>query len=152
MTSYLIDINVWLAVTWDLHPQHGTASRWYAAVNESNDSALLFCRLTMLGFLRLLTNRTVMGDSTVTLNSAIGLYDRWIEDPRVELMPEPRQIDKLFRQALSAVATQPATKAVADCYLIGFAAAAGAHIVTLDKGLAGMAKMQKVPFALIRPA
>ena len=151
MTSYLIDINVWLAMTWDLHPQHVSASRWYAAMNESNDSALLFCRMTMLGFLRLLTNRTVMGDSTITLNNALKLYDRWILDPRVELLPEPRRIDKLFRQALSPVAAQPATKAITDCYLIGFAAAAGAHIVTFDRGLAGMAKRQKVRVALIRP-
>jgi hypothetical protein len=27
---------------------------WYAALNEPDDSSLLFCRMTMLGFLRLL--------------------------------------------------------------------------------------------------
>jgi toxin-antitoxin system PIN domain toxin len=151
MTSYLIDINVWLAMTWDMHPQHASASGWYAALNESADSSLLFCRMTMLGFLRLLTNRTVMGDSTITLKSALDLYDQWILDPRVELAPEPRLIDKPFRKALSPVSSQLATKAIADCYLVGFAAAAGARIVTLDKGLAGMAKRQKVPVALIRP-
>jgi len=47
MTSYLIDINVWLAMTWDLHPQHLRASRWC----QSRDrSTLMFCRFTMLGF------------------------------------------------------------------------------------------------------
>jgi predicted nucleic acid-binding protein len=100
MASYLIDINVWLAMTWDLHPQHASASRWYAGINQSNDALLLFCRMTMLGFLRLLTNRAVTGDSVVTLNNALRLYDQWILDPRVELVPEPRRIDKVFRQAL----------------------------------------------------
>jgi uncharacterized protein len=151
MTSYLIDINVWLAMSWELHPQHTSASRWYASMSGSNDSALLFCRLTMLGFLRLLTNRAVMGDSTATVSNALRIYDQWILDPRVELMPEPRGIDKLFRQALGPVAVQPATKAIADCYLIGLAGAAGAQIVTLDKGLAGLAKGQRVPVTLIRP-
>jgi hypothetical protein len=66
-------------------------------------------------------------------------------------VPEPRSIDKLFRQALVSVAAQPATKAVADCYLIGFAAAAGAHLVTLDKGVAGLARRQKVRVTLVRP-
>jgi predicted nucleic acid-binding protein len=113
-------------------------------VEPVNDSALLFCRMTMLGFLRLLTNRAVMGDSTATVNNALELYDRWILDPRVELASEPRSIDKLFRQALGPVA-------IADCYLIGFAAAAGAHIVTLDKGLAGSAKARRVPVTLIQP-
>jgi toxin-antitoxin system PIN domain toxin len=149
MTSYLIDINVWLAMTWDLHPQHANASQWYAAMDESNDCAYLFCRLTMLGFLRLLTNQAVMGDSTVTVNTALKLYDQWVLDPRVEFAPEPRGIDKLFREILASVAVQPATKAIPDCYLIGFAAAAGAHLVTLDKGLARWAKGQRVPVTLI---
>src|SRR5208283_4008130 len=87
MTSFLIDINVWLALTWDLHPQHVPAARWYASLD---DSALLFCRFTMLGFLRLLTDRQVMGDSTTTVAGALQLYDRWRQDPRVEMAAEPR--------------------------------------------------------------
>jgi predicted nucleic acid-binding protein len=83
----LVDINVWLALTWDRHPQHVPASRWYGSVG---DDTLLFCRFTMLGFLRLLTNQQVMGDSTTTLAGALELYDRWMQDPRVELAPEPR--------------------------------------------------------------
>ena len=107
--------------------------------------------MTMLGLLRLLTNRAVMGDSTVTLDNALAVYDQWILDPRVELAAEPLGIDKQFRQALRPVSGRPATKAIADCYLAGFASAAGAHIVTLDKGLAGAARKQKVSVALIRP-
>jgi predicted nucleic acid-binding protein len=99
-------------MTWDMHPQHVSASRWYAGLNGSADSSLLLCRATMLGLWRLLTNRTVIGDSTVTLSDALDLYDQWIRDPRVELAPEPRRIDKLFRQALSPVSRQPATKAL----------------------------------------
>ena len=36
-TSYLIDSNVWLALTWDRHPQHVLASGWYgSSVNTQN--------------------------------------------------------------------------------------------------------------------
>ncbi len=52
MTSYLVDINVWLALTWDQHPQHAPASDWYRSID---DVMLLFCRFTMVGFLRLLS-------------------------------------------------------------------------------------------------
>jgi toxin-antitoxin system PIN domain toxin len=142
----LIDINVWLALTWDKHPQHAPASRWYSSVD---DDALLFCRFTMLGFLRLLTNQAVMGESTTTLAGALQLYDQWTEDPRVELAPEPRGAEVLFRQAMAPFALQPATKAIADCYLVGFAEAAGAHIVTFDKGLAATARFRQVPVALL---
>jgi toxin-antitoxin system PIN domain toxin len=144
----LIDINVWLALTWDRHPQHAPASRWYSSID---DAALLFCRFTMLGFLRLLTNQTVMGDSTTTLAGALQLYDQWTEDPRVELAPEPRGAELLFRQAMAPFALQPATKAIADCYLVGFAEASGAHVVTFDKGLAATARFRQVPVALLDP-
>ena len=148
MTSCLIDINVWLALTWDQHPQHVPAFRWYASID---DSALLFCRFTMLGFLRLLTNQQVMGDSTTTLAGALQLYDRWRQDPRVDLAAEPSGTEALFRQALAPHSLQPATKAVADCYLVGFAEAAGAHLVTFDRGLAATARFRQVPVALLEP-
>jgi len=41
----------------------------------------------MLGFLRLLTSRAVMGDNTATITGALGIYDEWSLDPRVELAP-----------------------------------------------------------------
>jgi toxin-antitoxin system PIN domain toxin len=112
----LIDINVWLALTWDQHPQHAPAAKWFSRIENA---ALLFCRFTMLGFLRLLTNRQVMGGSTVTLAAALELYDRWRSDPRVELAGEPRGTEQRFREALRGHADEPATKAVADCYLVG---------------------------------
>jgi toxin-antitoxin system PIN domain toxin len=149
MTSYLIDINVWLALTWDQHPQHAPASRWYESLD---DSKLLFCRFTMLGFLRLLTNQQVMGDSTTTLAEALQLYDRWTEDPRVELAVELRGTEALFRQATAPHSLQPATKAIADCYLVGFAESSGAHVVTFDRGLTATARFRHVPVALLASA
>jgi hypothetical protein len=104
----------------------------------------------MLGFLRLLTNRKVMVDSTSTLAGALQLYDRWRQDPRVELTSEPRRAETLFRQARAPFALHSATKAIADCYLIGFEEAAGAHVVTFDGGLAATAHRQ-VPVALLEP-
>ncbi len=144
----MVDINVWLALTWDQHPQHAVAARWYG---EIDDASLLFCRFTMLGFLRLLTNRQVMGGSTVDLSGALDLYDRWRRDPRVELATEPRGTEERFRQALKLHLAEPATKAVADCYLAGFAEAARAQLATFDKGLAATARSLKVPVALLQP-
>lgn len=105
----------------------------------------------MLGFLRLLTNQKVMGDSTTTLAGALELYDRWAEDPRVELAAEPRGAETLFRQAIAPFALQTATKVVADCYLIGFAEAAGAYVVTFDRALAVTAIFRQVPVELLEP-
>jgi uncharacterized protein len=145
----LVDINVWLALTWDQHPQHTPATRWFETID---DAALLFCRFTMLGFLRLLTNQQVMGDSTVSVSGALDLYDRWRRDPRVELVHEPRGTEDRFRVALALHAAAPATKAIADCYLVGFAEAAGAHLVTFDKAFVVAAKAREVPVVHLRAA
>ena len=148
MISYLIDINVWLAMTWDRHPQHASAARWHDSLK---DASLLFCRFTMLGFLRLLTNEKVMGDSVATVAAALALYDRWRQDSRVELATEPRRTEALFRQALARFGRLPATKAIAGCYLVGFAEGAGAHLVTFDRGLAESARRRRLVVTLIRP-
>ena len=106
----------------------------------------------MLGFLRLLTNQQVMGDSTTTLAEALQLYDRWTEDPRVELAAESRGTEALFRQATVPYSLQPATKAIVDCYLVGFAESSGAHLVTFDRGLTATARFRHVPVALLAPS
>ena len=152
MTSYLIDINVWLAMTWDLHPQHAPASRWFGGLPGADEAELLFCRFTMLGFLRLLTNQAVMGDSTVALRDAFAIYDRWFTDPRISLAPEPSGMEALLRSAVSPFLSRPATKAIADCYLAAFAEASGAHLVTVDRGLAAIARRRNGPTVLIRPS
>jgi toxin-antitoxin system PIN domain toxin len=148
MTSYLVDINVWLAMTWDQHPRHRSAVGWHDSIQ---DATLLFCRFTMLGFLRLLTHEKVMGGSTATVNGALDLYDQWKQDPRVELVMEPRGTEALFRQAVGRFGRLSTTKAIADCYLVGFAEAAGAHLVTFDRGLAGIARRRQLAVTLIHP-
>ena len=70
----------------------------------------------------------------------------------MELAPEPRGAETLFRQATAPFALQPATKAIADCYLVGFAEAAGAQVVTFDRSLAATARFRQVPVALLEPA
>ena len=72
-----------------------------------------------------------------------------MQDPRVELVAEPRGMEKAFREALALFVLQPATKAIADCYLVGFADARGAHLVAFDRGLANTAQGRKLPVTLI---
>ena len=52
--------------------------------------------------------------------------------------------------AIGPMAQQPATIAINDCYLVGFAEVARAHLVTSDKGLAKTAEYRDVPVTLIR--
>ena len=93
-----------------------------------------------------------MGDSTFTLDGALGVYDQWMEDPRVELAAEMRGTEISFRQAMELHGQQSATKALAYCYLVGFAEAAGAKLVTFDQGLAATARLRKVPVTVLTAA
>jgi toxin-antitoxin system PIN domain toxin len=140
MTLLFIDLNVWLALSIDKHDHHRTAWAWLNRLPE--DSSLIFSRYTQLGLLRLLTNSAVMGEATLTLRQAWAVYDRWLEDPRVEFYPEPRNLEAGFRQATQPFAAKQASKWVGDCWLLAFAEAAQARLVTFDRALHQFARKQ----------
>ena len=135
-TSLFPDINVWVALTYEGHVDHGTAAQWFGTLKP--DVSLVFCRLTQLGLLRLLTTAAVMGDEVMTQPQAWAAYDRWHQDPRVELADEPVEIEARFR-ALTRL-RQPATKDWADSYLAAFASAGQLTLVTFDRRLRAKAK------------
>jgi uncharacterized protein len=59
---YLPDVNVWIALAADKHVHHNVAKHWFMNIQADR---VLFCRITQLGFLRLLTNRHVMGEEVL---------------------------------------------------------------------------------------
>jgi toxin-antitoxin system PIN domain toxin len=146
MTSCFPDINLWLALSVSGHSHNTEAWNWLKA--QTDEATLIFSRFTQLGLLRLLTNQAAMGDQTLTLGKAWAVYDRWLDDPRVELYAEPRDLDVEFRQATAPVAGKAASKAVGDCYLLAFAKASNATLITFDKALFDLARKHRCPAAL----
>jgi toxin-antitoxin system PIN domain toxin len=134
--SLFPDINVWVALTYEGHAHHQAAATWFAKL--APDVTLVFCRLTQLGLLRLLTTEAVMGDEVMTQPQAWATYDRWHQDPRVGFVDEPPDIEVRFR-ALTRL-RQPATKDWADSYLAAFATLGQLTLVTFDQGLRSKAK------------
>ena len=130
-TSLFPDINVWVALSYEGHAQHLTAASWFATLKA--DASLVFCRLTQLGLLRLLTTEAVMSDEVMSQPQAWAAYDQWLRDPRVDFVDEPAAIEIRFR-ALTRL-RQPATKDWADSYLAAFATAGQLTLVTFDRGL-----------------
>ncbi|MGA2569473.1 MAG: TA system VapC family ribonuclease toxin [Terracidiphilus sp.] len=147
MTSYFPDLNVWVALSDGGHSHNAAAWAWIN--NLAPDDRLVFSRYTQIGLLRLLTNKAVMGDQTQTLRQAWAVYDRWLADPRVELCPEPRQVEERFRAATAPFAAQAASKWVGDCWLLAYAQATHSRLVTFDQALCDAA--QKLGHAAIRP-
>ncbi|KAA6456252.1 PIN domain-containing protein [Acidobacteria bacterium AB60] len=140
MTLFFPDLNVWLALSVRGHSQNALAWAWISGLSE--DTRLIFSRYTQLGLLRLLTNNTVMGDQTLKLGGAWEVYDRWLEDPRVEFYPEPREAESAYRHATKPFAAKTASQWVGDCWLLAFAASARANLVTFDRALHEFARKQ----------
>jgi toxin-antitoxin system PIN domain toxin len=130
------DVNVWLALAHEIHPQHHVAMGWDESLDPQ--TILSFCRFTQLGLLRLLTNQSAMGADVLTQSKAWAVYDAFLRTNRARLMEEPRGIDSLFRQQTNR--NEISTKQWADGYLAAFAMAASIPLITFDRALAGKVK------------
>lgn len=134
MKSYLADINVWVALVLDSHAGHAKAQVFFETLARDQ---LWFCRLTQIGFLRMLTNRSVMGPQLLTQQKAWQLYDRLCGDERVQYLAEPLALEPRFRRLTQG--KLPAHKAWSDAYLAAVAGEAGLALATFDRGFRRLA-------------
>lgn len=127
--TYLPDVNVWVALTSDRHVHHLPAKQWLDGIRNEQ---IVFCRLSELGFLRLLTNRHVMQNDVLGPIQAWQAYDAFRADPRIIFLPEPRDFGEQWRRAETEVSSSP--NAWTDAYLATFAKNVNASVVTFDRG------------------
>ena len=128
MRSYLADINFWVALVLDSHIGHVAAQAFFDSLFRDQIS---FCRLTQIGFLRLLTNRSVMGTKVLTQQKAWQLYDRLCADERVQYLAEPLALEPRFRRATQG--QLPSNRAWSDAYLAAVAGQVGLTVATFDR-------------------
>jgi toxin-antitoxin system PIN domain toxin len=131
--SFLVDVNVWLAMAYGLHVHHGVAARWFETLDTEQ---ALFCRLTQLGLLRLLTNPKVMGVDVMSGRQAWREFDNFLGDERVSFLTEPSDVDLPLRQLTNGSHSGP--NVWSDAYLGAVAKAAGLTVVTMDRVFAKM--------------
>src|SRR5712692_9536278 len=93
-TSFLVDVNLWLAISYDSHIHHERAAEWFETIEAGQ---AFFCRLTQLSLLRLVTNPKVMGADVASQSSAWEIYDKLAGDLRVGFLPEPDRIEVTLR-------------------------------------------------------
>jgi len=123
----LPDVNVWLALAASQHPHHAAAAAYWTG---HDGGRIWFCRTTMLGLVRLLTNPKVMGDQALDLRLSLAAYQRFATLPEVGWHAEPTDCSAQLLQLLSA--DLPA-RFLTDAYLAAFATSAGLRMVTFDK-------------------
>jgi len=123
----LVDVGVWLAAVWGRHIHHPITADWFG--KEAGD--ILFCRVTQMGLLRLLSNPAIMGDDAVDRSQAWRTFDQLCADELVLWADEPAELDAVWR-AISA-RNDKSHKLWTDDYLAAFAQASDATLVTLDR-------------------
>ncbi len=129
-TLNFLDANVWLALLWSRHIHSDKAKEWF---ERSSEEKFLFCRITQITVLRLLTTAAVMGNDVKKMHEAWELWDQVSVDDRIEFLSEPEAIEREFRR--QSALRNPSPKVWADAYLLAFASVAGLKLVTFDRGL-----------------
>ena len=133
---FLPDVNIWIALTSNRHVHHSLASAWLQGVNTEQ---IAFCRITEVGFLRLLTNAHVMGKDVLSPAEAWHVYDEWRADDRVIFLPERAEFSEQWRRLGGQILGGP--NVWTDAYLAAFAIHAGATVVTLDRKFLTLGKV-----------
>jgi uncharacterized protein len=118
-------------LTYRRHVHYVAARAWLNSVPHGVE--LCFCRLTQIGFLRLLTTSAVMGDQVFSQEGAWGVYDDWLENGHASYAEEPPSIEPIFRSRSQSLLSAP--KDWADSYISAFAQVTGLQLVTFDETL-----------------
>ena len=127
----LPDVNVWLALLNQQHPHHDAAKDYW---ERAAAPRIGFCRITMLGMLRLSTNKSVMSGIPYTAEQAWQAYQHLIDLPEVVFITEPSGIEPAMRALTSTGRFRSADWT--DAYLAALARLAGLRMVSFDKGFA----------------
>lgn len=140
--SYLLDINVLLALAWPNHVHHGPARTWFAA---SHAMGWMTCGVTESGFIRVSSNVRVTPDARTPAEAAMLLNRICALDGHAFVADSVSLADA--HTLLGQIA--PSSAAVVDAHLILLANAAGATFVTFDRKAAKTAEKVGVPVTLL---
>jgi uncharacterized protein len=132
--TYLLDVNVLLALFWREHEDHVAVRAWFDASVESWASA----PITQLGFVRVLS-LTSVSKGFVSPSEAMRLLDRNLTNPRHVFWPADIEFVQPVR---STCQTLIGSKQVTDAYLVALAGRHGGRLATMDRGIAELAKTE----------
>lgn len=130
MSTYLLDINLRLALTDPMHIHHDVAHRWFA---DRGAAAWATCPLTENGFVRIASHPRYpnrpggVGVALAMLRQLCAAHGHhfWSEDISIRALIGP---DTMITHAH-----------VTDVYLLGLAVQKGEKLATLDQQLPAMA-------------
>ncbi len=118
MQGWLIDVNIWIAVSFEEHDHHALAMQFLAR-ETSPDRPALLCRATEQSWLRLLTTPALhrrYDSPPVSNRDALNILSDTLELPNVHMIEdEPTGIRALWHRLASLSSASP--KVWMDAYL-----------------------------------
>ncbi len=122
----LLDVNVWLALADSDHTHHAVAREYWI---EPGASEVAFCRVSMMGFLRLSTHPKVLSTSPSILE-AWNLYYQYRSNAHVVFLNEPPDFEACLEKLTSAHSF--VHRLWTDAHLAALAIASGSRLVSFD--------------------
>lgn len=119
----LPDVNVWVALASPTHQFHASARTYW---ETQGPGGVAFCRVTMMGMLRLITDPKVMNGVPFSIPEAWEVYQTFRSFPEVQFFAESPELEAYFRSL------EFSHKLWTDAYLAAFAMAGGYRIVSFD--------------------
>jgi len=124
----LTDVNVWVALATERHEHHAVARAWFSSLGEGEAA---FCRITQMGFLRLLTSPAVMRQDVIGPVEAWRHYRALRRDWRVTFAREPARLESYWMDLMRGGG---GASSWTDAYLAAFAIGHGYTLVSFDEG------------------
>lgn len=146
MRGDLLDVNVWIALAQPLHAHHTLAKAYWeqtlarfaqenAALQgvQAVPSKLYFCRTSMLGMIRVLSQTSMAYGKHISFHEAFALYERFRLTEEVEFAHENLvNVDAALSRLLAAHSNLP-IRMCTDAYLAALATSLNLRFVTMDR-------------------
>ena len=146
MRGDLLDVNVWIALAQPLHPHHGFVKAYWeqtlarfadenAAVENTLaiPAKLYFCRTSMLGLVRVLSQTSMAYGKHMSLAEAFSVYEQFKYTEEVGFAHEHLvNVDAVMAGLFASHAHLPMRMST-DVYLAALAKALNLRFVTLDR-------------------
>jgi hypothetical protein len=141
----LVDVNVWVALSFAQHPHHACAKHYWQTTLESHhaehvsnpeaiEKKIYFCRHTALGMARVLLQTSAKILQPITLADAWATYQRYRLLPEVSFVGESRdglEFDTAIQSFISSQQSLP-IRLWTDMQLASLAQMHGLRVVTFD--------------------
>lgn len=124
--TYLLDVNVLIALAWPQHVHHDRAHRWFDRVEQPWATT----PVTEAGFVRLTINPNVVGER-IPASQAIAALEVIRQIPLHVFIPD----EATFAEPSISLDRLASPRQVTDLHLVNLAARVEAVLATLDRGI-----------------